>query len=430
MTASAPPPARYSSAAIFLHWTIALLLAFQLSLGWRLEELTGMPQFAAYQLHKTVGLSILLLSLARLGVRLFVPRPAPFPQPQPFAFLAEAVHWLLYVVMIGGPITGWIIVSTARIKVETMFFGLIHWPHLPLGPGWNEPAEAAHSLIGWLLVGLVVLHVAGALKHHLVREDLIGRMLPRAVRSWGAVGATAGLAVVALLGAMFLAKALPIGKAPPPAEPANAASGLNEGAPVNAAENAVNEAALAVNEAQPANETANEAAEEKAPPAPWTVQPGGQLGFKADYSGSPVDGSFKRWDADILFSPDDLAGSKISVTVDLASVDTADGQRDESLRSDNFFDVATHPRATFRSARITSRGGKAYRATGTLLLHGVSRPVTLDFTLDIKGDDATVSGSAPLSRTAFGVGAGEWSDTSTIKDGVTVTFSFRAKRRS
>lgn len=433
MSASLPPSARYSGAAIFLHWTLAILLLFQLSLGWRLEELHGLPQYAAYQFHKTVGISILLLSLARLGVRLFVPRPAPFPQPQPLAFLAEAVHWLLYVVMIGGPITGWIIVSTAKIKVQTMFFGVIHWPHLPLGASWNEPAEAAHSLIGWLLVGLVVLHVAGALKHHILREDLIGRMMPRAIRSWGGISVAAGVAILALLGAMFLAKALPFGAAPPPAGPDNAAALSNDVVAANEADNAlneaVNEAVAAANEATAANAASNEAAEEKAAPASWKVQGGGQLGFRADYSGAPVNGSFKSWDADIVFSPDDLPGSKISVTVDLASVDTADGQRDDSLKGDGFFDVAAHPRATFRSTRITPRSGKAYRAAGTLSLHGVSKPVTLDFTLDIKGDDATVTGTAPLSRTAFGVGTGEWSDTGTIKDGVTVTFSFKAKRQ-
>lgn len=423
-----PSPSRYSSAAIFLHWTLALLLAFQLSLGWRLETLEGLPQFVAYQLHKTVGISILLLSVARLAIRLFMRRPAPFPQPRPLSLLAEAVHWGLYVVMIGGPITGWIIVSTAKIKVQTMFFGVLPWPHLPVGPGWHDPAEAAHSLIGWLLVGLVVLHVAGALKHHILREDLIGRMMPRAIRSWGAIGLAAAVAILALFGAMTLAKMWSFGSAPVAAAPTNEAdNAINDAAPLD---NVVNEAVVAANEAAPANEAANEAvADEKSAAAPWRVTAGGQLGFKADYSGSPVDGAFKRWSADIIFSPDDLPGSKITVTVDLASVDTADGQRDDTLKSDGFFDIATHPKATFRSSKVTSRGGKAYRAAGTLSLHGVSKPVTLDFTLDIKGDEATVAGSAPLSRTSFGVGTGEWSDTGTIKDGVTVTFSFKAKRQ-
>ncbi|MBN8831361.1 MAG: YceI family protein [Sphingomonadales bacterium] len=417
---------RYSSVAIALHWVLALLLFFQLALGWRLEELEGLPQFAAYQLHKTVGISILVLSLVRLAIRIGRPRPAPLPQPTLLAFLAEAVHWLLYVVMIGGPITGWIIVSTARIKVPTLLFGSIPWPHLPVGAGWNGPAEAAHSLIGWMLVGLVVLHVAGALKHHLARQDLVGRMLP--LRGRGAQTIAVAVAILAMIGTLFLAKALSFGPAPAGAEPAGAVNLANE---VEIGNAAINEAEAALNEAAPANEAANNAAaaEEKAPPAPWKIAAGGHLGFKADYSGSAIDGSFTQWNADILFSPDDLAGSKISVTIDLASVDTADGQRDDTLKSDTFFDVAAHPRATFRSTRITHRGGNKYRAAGTLSLHGAQKPVTLDFTLDIKGDDATVSGSAPLSRTAFGVGTGEYSDTSQIKDAVGVTFSFKAKRQ-
>jgi cytochrome b561/polyisoprenoid-binding protein YceI len=429
MSDFAPQPARYSSAAIFLHWTLALLLFFQLSLGWRLEELEGLPQYVAYQLHKSVGISILLLSLARLAIRLVVKRPAPVVQPPLFAFLASAVHVLLYVVMIGGPITGWIIVSTAKIKVQTMLFGTIPWPHLPLGPGWNDPAEAAHSLIGWLLVGLVVLHVAGALKHHIERHDVIGRMMPRAIRSWGGLGTAAAVAIAAIFGAMFLAKALPFGSTPVAvAAPDNAANAMiEEPAALDNAANAATDVAQNVATNTLANETEEDTDETKA--APWRVAPGGQLGFKADYSGSAIDGTFRSWDADIMFSPDDLAGSRIRVTVDLGSVDTADGQRDDSLKGDGFFDIATHPRATFRSTRIAHRGGKAYRAAGTLSLHGQSRPVTLDFTLDIKDDDATVSGSAPLSRTAFGVGTGEWSDTDTIKDGVAVTFSFKAKRQ-
>ncbi|MBT2186536.1 YceI family protein [Sphingobium nicotianae] len=425
-----PSPARYSGAAIFLHWTIALLLAFQLSLGWRLETLHGVPQFLAFQLHKSVGISILLLSLARLAIRLWTPRPAPFPQPRPLSFLAEAVHWGLYVVMIGGPISGWILVSTAKVKVQTMYFGLFPWPHLPLGSGWNEPAEAAHSLIGWLLVGLVVLHVAGALKHHIAREDLIGRMMPRAIRSSGAIGVAAFVAIAALFGAMTLAKIWPLGSTPAPAAPMNEIETVSNDAapPLNTA--AVNEAAAAINEAAPVNSAANEAVTEKtkATAVPWRVGAGGKLGFKADYSGAAVDGTFKRWDADILFSPDDLPGSKVSVTVDLASVDTSDGERDDQLKSSSFFDIAAHPKAVFRSSKITQHG-TGYRAAGTLSLHGVSKPVTLDFTLDIRGDETTATGSAQLSRTAFGVGTGEWSDTEAIKDGVTINFSFKAKRQ-
>ena len=423
-------PARYSSAAIILHWALAALLLFQLSLGWRMEDLAGLPQYAAYQLHKTIGISILLLSVTRLILRIVVPRPRTANTSPLLAMLAGAVHALLYVVMIGGPITGWIIVSTAKIKVQTMLFGVIPWPHLPVGAGWHDPAEALHSLIAWMFVGLFVLHVAGALRHHLQRQDLIGRMVPRAMSSRGALNIVVVLALLGCAGAFLLARVLPFGASPstPPQDAlANASNAMLADNAANIA--STNEMAPPIVNQADSVQNSIAPAEATQPPAQWRLRSGGKLGFKADYSGSSIDGAFTGWNADILFSPDDLPNSRISVTVDLASVDSADSQRDDTLRSDSFFNVASHPRATFRSTSITHRGGKAYRAAGTLSLHGQQRPVTLSFTLDIQGDRAKVAGSAPLSRTAFGVGTGEWADTGTVADAVSVTFNFTAQRQ-
>src|SRR3546814_10090710 len=71
-------PARYSRAAIALHWIIAAILAFQIALGWRMGTLTAATgQFHAFQLHKSIGITILLLSLARVLIRFWKPRPAP-----------------------------------------------------------------------------------------------------------------------------------------------------------------------------------------------------------------------------------------------------------------------------------------------------------------------------------------------------------------
>lgn len=426
-------PARYSSLAILLHWALAALLLFQLSLGWRLEDMAGLPQYTAYQLHKSIGISILLLSVLRLIVRLVAARPRPANTSPLLAMLASAVHALLYVVMIGGPITGWIIVSTAKVKVQTMLFGVLHWPHLPVSAAWHDPAEALHSLIAWLFVGLFVLHVAGALRHHLERKDLIGRMVPRAFGNRGALNVVVALALLGCAGAFLLARLLPFGatKPTPPQDAAlNASNATLADNVMNSTDAEVADANLAA-AANVSAPTTNAAATAEAvqPPAQWRVQSGGKLGFKADYSGSAIDGAFTQWTADILFSPDDLPNSKISVSVDLASVNSADSERDNTLRSDSFFNVASHPRATFRSTRITHRGGKAYRAAGTLSLHGQQRPATLSFTLDIQGDKATVAGSAPLSRTAFGVGTGEWADTGTVADAVSVTFNFTAQRQ-
>lgn len=424
-----PRPLRYSTTAMILHWTIAALLLFQLALGWRLDDLPkGAAEFAGYQLHKSIGISILLLSLARLGIRWVFPRPAPVPGSPAELWLARAVHGLLYGVMIGGPLTGWILVSTAKIKLQTMLFGLVPWPSLPLGRGWHEPAEQVHELIAWLFAGLLALHVVGALRHHFLRSDAIGRMLPASVVSYRALTAAAATALTGAALAFAAGWTWPFGpdraaglNAPAPDQQAQAA-----GPASSAASASPSSAAAAPSEA--ASAEPSPAAEPTAAAAAWRVEPGGRLGFRADYTGSPVNGSFTRWDADILFSPEDLAGSRIRVTIDLASVDTADAERDDMLRSSSFFDIGAHPRATFVSNTIRARGPGRYVASGTLTLHGRSRPVAVSFDLGITGNRATASGAARIERTAFGVGSGEWAATDQIADGVAISFNLRARR--
>ncbi len=433
-------PTRYSTAAIVLHWALAALLLFQLSLGWRLEDLPkGAAQFTAFQLHKSIGIAILLLSCARLGIRWVFPRPAPVPGSKGATWLAKAVHGLLYGVMIGGPLTGWALVSSAKIKFQTLLFGLVPWPHLPLGPGWNEPAHALHGLIGLLFVGLFVLHVAGALRHHFQQGDVIGRMLPLATPSRGTLSIAAGLALLGAAGAFAAARVWPFAGgtgaaadtetavspsvAPPPLASSTPEPVVNETpSPAPSASKTPESSASAAASTAAATTAAATA-------AAWQVESGGQLGFRTSYSGSAVVGSFKRWDADIVFSPDDLTHSRIRVSVDLASVDSAEAERDDMLRSASFFDVAAHPRAVFTATSIRAQGRNRYVANGTLVLHGQRRPVPVSFDLMIAGDRATASGSAQLNRTAFGVGSGEWAGTGDIPDGVAITFRLRAQRR-
>src|SRR3546814_20774600 len=97
---------RYSYTAITLHWLIALLLAFQIALGWALEGNNGPDLFARYPLHKSIGITILLLSLARLAVRLFRTRPPASDGPAWPRLLQGIVHWPFSPLVILGPVTG------------------------------------------------------------------------------------------------------------------------------------------------------------------------------------------------------------------------------------------------------------------------------------------------------------------------------------
>ncbi|MFN3523888.1 MAG: cytochrome b, partial [Phenylobacterium sp.] len=189
---SAAGQSRYSAVAIVLHWTIAAAIILQIVLAGRMEGPASPTVFAVTQLHKSIGISILLLSLVRIGWRLFNPPP---PETYPMArwehVLARIVHWGFYVLMIAVPLTGWIMVSTSRLAFPTLLFGVVPWPHVPGLEGlegaarsaWHEVGEVGHDVLVKGIYVLLALHVAGALKHQLLKpgEPVLARMAPGAV---------------------------------------------------------------------------------------------------------------------------------------------------------------------------------------------------------------------------------------------------------
>jgi cytochrome b561 len=191
-------PERYHGAAIVLHWTLAALLVFQFALGLRLDTIAARgAKYTAFQFHESIGISILLLSFARLGLRLTLRRPAELGAGlQKLA--AQLVHWAFYAVMILAPLSGWIIVSTAKLKVPTLLFGLVLWPNLPLPALFHEPAALAHTVLGWSLPPLIALHVAAVIYHLRQRSAVPDRMVHAALPT--AVGLASGVVLLALSG--------------------------------------------------------------------------------------------------------------------------------------------------------------------------------------------------------------------------------------
>lgn len=424
---------RYSRTAMTLHWVLALLLAFQLALGWRLEDFPDGPAlFVAFQAHKSVGILILVLTVLRLAIRLVRPRPQLMGDSAWAKALAHAVHVAFYIVLIGAPLTGWALVSTARMKVPTLLFNTIPLPHLPLPAFVHEPSEGAHGALALLGFVLFLLHVAGALRHQFVKdENILGRMIPLLGAGRHVSRARAGVATLVVLGMIVTTFVAARFVSFDGSSPAATNASVPAVAELVEDEEADDDAAVANSmalENAAANATAPAATAQ--PLARWTVASGGRLGFTASWNNTAVAGQFGSWKADILFSPDALDASRITVTIDLASADTDDSQRDEMLQGSDFFDTATHPQAVFTSNSIRSLGGDRYRANGTLQLHGVSRPVALTFTLGIDGDTARVKGTSRLDRTQFGVGSGEWAATDQIGAQVGVDFAFSAKRSS
>lgn len=154
--------------------------------------------------------------------------------------------------------------------------------------------------------------------------------------------------------------------------------------------------------------------------ADYTVQAGSKLGFTSNFQGSSFDGQFGKWTAAISYDAAKPASSKFDVTVDLASAKTGDNDRDSALPGADFFDVAKYPQAHFVTTGFRQQGGQMI-ADGTLTLRGVSKPVSLTVNFKPQGSGATLDVSGALNRLDFGVGGGEYKDTSVIGAQVKVT---------
>ena len=153
--------------------------------------------------------------------------------------------------------------------------------------------------------------------------------------------------------------------------------------------------------------------------ADYVAQPGSTLGFTATYSDEAFDGTFAKFTPVIRFDPADLAGSRFDVRIGLASADTANAERDEMLVGSEFFDATGAAEARYVATRFRALGGNRFVAEGTLSLRGVSKPVPLSFTWT-PGAQPVLAGEATLSRLAFNVGTGDWTDTDLLPDAVKV----------
>ena len=189
-TAAAPPSlqSRYSAVAIGLHWTIALAIAAQIGVGWYMGSLEdhSPAQRSLEAIHISSGLTILLLTLARVAWALFRRPPPPIASLAPWErHLAKAVHDLFYVMLFALPLSGWVMESIGRRPIP--FWGA-SWPHFPGlaaalaghdAPAFKDTLEGVHgSLLVWTMVALVGLHVLGALKHQFDGSPVLWRMLP------------------------------------------------------------------------------------------------------------------------------------------------------------------------------------------------------------------------------------------------------------
>ncbi|MFN4128317.1 MAG: cytochrome b/b6 domain-containing protein [Paracoccaceae bacterium] len=376
----------YGSVARSLHWLTAFVILTNIALGlWAvripLDQMALKVQ--VFSFHKSLGIAALAVALARIGWALIQTRPAPVhPHRSAETLMAEAVHWTLYASMVLVPLTGWI------EHAATDGYAPILWPFgqgLPLVP--KSPALAitmasVHHIFAWLLIGSVVLHVAGALKHALIdRDGVLARMTRGQPAGDGLSARHLMPALIALAifgaGAAWAVTIRPVDRAP--------AGQLQQAA------------------------------------SDWQVLDG-ELGFSVRQMGSAVQGRFSDWTAAITFDPDTGTGD-VRATINMDSVTV--GTVTDQVKGTEFFDVPANPTAVFEGA--IRRDGAGFVAEGPLTLRGQSMPVTLPFTLLFTDGVATMQGQAVMDRRDWQVGAG-YADESTVGFQVDLTISLRAQR--
>ena len=415
ITADTAPAAasgqRYTAVAIGLHWAIALGIIGMLAFGFVLDSMTygpGSPKTALVQLHKATGITILLLSVARVIWRLMNPPPAEPPMPKWQSLLATTVHVFLYILILAMPLTGWIMAS-ASMAHDTRFFGTLEvslpgFSGMPADQreGIDKAFHSVHGNLAWVIIAFLALHVAGAIKHQFIDKDgLMARMAP------GIFGRTAGppdnghgvfwafgasvLVFAAVAGAQLVSSTAPITSASiAAAEPATAPPASTD--PATTAPPGMEPARFAKNSPAPA----------------WTVDTAqSSIKFTGAYMGRAFTGKFPKFDATIQFDPAKPEDARIRVVVPIAPVDAGDPYFTENVTQGDWLDAKNNPEAVFEVNQGVFKDSETqYEATGILTIKGQKIPVRLPFKLEINGANAKMHGETTLQRLAAGIGKG------------------------
>jgi cytochrome b561/polyisoprenoid-binding protein YceI len=392
--------ARYGSVAKTFHWLTALGILAVIPLGIIAND---MPYDTAEQLaqkawlfslHKTVGVTLFFVALARILWAMSQPKPAPLhPDRTAETLLAEIVHWLLYGSLVLVPLSGWV------HHAATEGFAPIWWPfgqNLPLVPESLTLAETAaglHIVFERVLIVSLILHIAGAIKHAAIdRDGTLARMLP---------GRTT----------LDTPKVQPKRSVLPPALAAlvwAAAIGLGGLLGVYHKGTALAAEAPALQQVD----------------SDWAVTDG-TLGISIRQMGSDVTGRFAQWTADITFDETVGAGVAGAVVVEIAIPSLTLGSVTQQAMGPDYFASAEFPTARFSADLVATETG--YVADGTLTLRGTEQPVALPFDLVLDGTLARMQGSTVLDRRSFGIGD-SMTDAGQLGFEVRVTVDLTAQR--
>lgn len=150
--------------------------------------------------------------------------------------------------------------------------------------------------------------------------------------------------------------------------------------------------------------------------------PHSEIRFTGRQMGVPVEGRFRRFDAQVAFDPKQPQAARIALGIDLASVTLGAPESEAELAKAPWFDTGRFPQARFQSTSVKALGGGRFDVAGKLTIKGQARDLVVPVALARNGSTTTATGSFPIRRLDFRIGDGEWADTSMVANEVQVTF--------
>lgn len=344
-------------------------------------------QLALLANHKSIGITILVLALIRLSYRLIVPAPSlPSSMNRWQVNASKASHILLYGFLFALPISGWLMSSAKAYSVS--WFNLVTLPDF-IAPSETlaEQFHVVHHYLAEALFVIALVHVLAALKHHLIdKDDVLTRMSSKP--SW-ALFVIVTLLVIGFFGRLFYS--------PPTATIDQKTAAIPSHSEVTP--NPI-----------PLTNNLNL----------WNIDyDQSSIKFIANQAGAPVEGEWQNWSAEIHLNTKQLDQARFNVAIDLNSGFSNDQERDDTVRSAEFFNVIVFPEAVYRADEFIANDA-FYRSNGQLSMKGITAEVALDFSVTDKGNVKVLAGSASLNRFDWNLGTGDWADTTWVGQSVTV----------
>lgn len=370
----------YSVVARSLHWLMAILIFWAIVIGKVAAGLPSSPEkIQLFVMHKSAGITVLMLAVGRLLWRFFNKPPALGLGVRDEK-LAHLGHLGLYALMLLVPLSGWLLNSAAGYPFG--WFNLISVPHVPgIDEGAKDVLASIHEVLFYVIAVMVIGHVLMLFHHRYAHKlNLLPRMLPNKASNWS-------MAMVAVLAVLI-------------------------GYTVHIANTAKTNEAIAA--ASTSNEQLSSGMTTESKSPQWQLVPSeDQFVFSNSYSGEAFTGAIQRFEPAIYFNPDHPAGGILDVSIDTASITTFNGEWDDALKGSQWFATKKHPKARYFSDRIQV-AGDGYIAEGQLMLKGITKPIVVNFTWRTDGEGAWFEGDATIDRREFNIGSGSWADDDSI----------------